>query len=88
MWNFGGEDLEEAIMGIAYPRKKKTENKDEGEKKEDLVESLRNLILGKFDDKKSEFYEWSQTIHDEVGLVMNKLSVKSCYTSSTFVNVD
>ena len=72
MWNFGAEDLEEAIVGIAYQRKKKTENKDEDEKKEDLVESLRKLILGKFNDKKSEFYEWSQTILDEVGLVVDK----------------
>ena len=33
---------------------------------EDLAESLRKLIVEKFDGKKSEFYEWSQTIHDEV----------------------
>ena len=72
MWNFGAEDLEEAIVGIAYQRKKKTENKDEDEKKDDLVESLRKLILGKFNDKKSEFYEWSQTILDEVSLVIDK----------------
>ena len=64
MWNFGGEDLEEAIMKIAYPRKKKIANKDEAI--EDLVESFGKLILQRFDDKKSEFYEWSQTIHDEV----------------------
>ena len=72
MWNFGGDDLEEAIMGIAYPRRKKTENRNENENKEDLVESLRKLILGKFEDKKGEFYEWSQTIHDEVDLVIDK----------------
>ena len=70
MWNFGAEDLEEAIMGIAYQRKKKTENNDEDEKNENLDESLRKLILGKFDDKKSEFYEWSKTILDEVLLAM------------------
>ena len=64
------EDLQEAIIGIAYPIRQKTENKDEDEKKEDLVESLRKLILGKFDDKKSEFYEWSQTVLDEVRSVM------------------
>ena len=73
MWNFGAEDLEEAIVGISYQRKKKTEKKDEDENKENLVESLRKLILGKFDDKKSEFYEWSQNILDEVCLVMDKL---------------
>ena len=72
MWNFGGDDLEEAIMGIAYTRRKKTENRDEDENKEDLVESLRKLILGKFDDKKEEFYKWSQNIHDEVHLVIDK----------------
>jgi len=72
MWNFGGDDLEEAIMGIAYPRRRKTENRDEDENQEDLVESLRKLILGKFDDKKSEFYEWSQNIHGEVNLVRDK----------------
>ena len=72
MWNFGGDDLEEAIMGIAYPRRRKTENRDEDENQEDLVESLRKLILGKFDDKKSEFYEWSQNIHGEVDLVRDK----------------
>ena len=72
MWNFGAEDLEEAIMGIAYQRKKKTENKDEDEKNENLVESLRKLILGKFDDKKNDFYEWSQTILDEVSLLTDQ----------------
>ena len=79
MWNFGGDDLEEAIMGIAYPRKKKTENKDDDENKEDLVESLRKLILGKFDDKKNEFYEWSQSIHNEVILVIDKLFLHFYY---------
>ena len=73
MWNFGAEDLEEAVMGIAYQRKKKTENNDEDETQEHLDESLRKLILGKFDDKKGEFCEWSQTILDEVGLAMDKL---------------
>ena len=60
-----GEDLEEALVAIVYPRKK-TENKDKVEQKEDLVDSLRKLILGKFDEKKDEFYKWSQTIHYEV----------------------
>ena len=60
------EDLQEAIIGIAYPIRKKDETKDEVETQEDLVESLRKLIMGKFDEKKDEFYKWSQTIHDEV----------------------
>ena len=28
LWNFGGEDLEDAIIGIAYQRKKKSENEN------------------------------------------------------------
>ena len=67
LWNFGGEDLEDAIIGISYPRMKKSDNKDgASDSQDDLVESLRKLIMGRFDDKKNEFYEWSQTIHDEV----------------------
>ena len=66
IWNFGGEDLKEAIIGIAYPQKKKAENSDEVENKEDLVDSLRKLIMGKFDEKIDEFFIWSRTIHDEV----------------------
>ena len=73
LWNFGGEDLEDAIIGIAYPRMKKSENEDEGrlsQSQDDLVESLRKLIIEKFDGKKDEFYKWSQSIHDEVGAVL------------------
>ena len=66
MWNFGGEDLQEAIMGIAYPIRKKVDKNEEVKNEEDLVQSLRKLILERFEDKKNEFYEWSQTIHDEV----------------------
>ena len=65
------KDLQEAIVGIAYPVKKKDEENDEGENK-NLMQSLRKLIMGKFDDKKNEFYEWSQAIHDEVLKIMNK----------------
>ena len=60
------EDLQEAIIGIAYPIKKKDETKNDVESQENLVESLRKLIMGKFDEKKDEFYKWSQTIHEEV----------------------
>ena len=66
LWNFGGEDLEDAIIGISYPRMKKSDDEDgASDGQDDLVESLRKLIMGRF-DKKNEFYEWSQTIHDEV----------------------
>ena len=33
--------------------------------------------MGKFDEKKDEFYKWSQTIHDEVGSVMKKILIIS-----------
>ena len=59
-------DLKEAIIGIAYPVRKKDQADKENE--ENLVESLRKLILGKFENKHNEFYEWSRTIHDEVNL--------------------
>ena len=67
LWNFGGEDLEEAIIGIAYPRIKQNENGGgENDSQEDLVDSLKKLIMGKFDKKHNEFYEWSRTLHNEV----------------------
>ena len=66
VWNFGGEDLMEAIIGLAYPMEMRKEAKGEAESNENLVDSLRKLIMGKFDDKSNEFYEWSRTIHAEV----------------------
>ena len=54
------------IIGIAYPMKKKDEKNDEVENKEDLVQSLRKLILGRFEDKHFEFFEWSRTMHEQV----------------------
>ena len=67
LWNFGAEDLETAFIRITYPRKKKmTEKNAEGGNKDDLVESFRKLIMEKFDEKREDFFKWSQTIHDEV----------------------
>jgi len=65
LWNFSGEDLESAIIGIAYPRK----NDKLDEKAEDklsLIDELRKLIMDKFGDDKNAFYEWSQKVHEEV----------------------
>ena len=86
LWNFGGEDLEEAIIGIAYPRIKKNESGDgENESKEDLVDSLKKLIMGKFDEKHNEFYEWSRSLHNEVFIydmfVSNFIAKVCCETS-------
>ena len=61
------------IIGIAYPMKKKDEKNDEVDNKDDLVDSLRKLIIGKCEDKHYKFYEWSRTMHDEVVLVIDKI---------------
>ena len=67
------------IIGIAYPMKKKDEKNDEVENKEDLVQSLRKLILGRFEDKHFEFFEWSRTMHEQVASVMDNLIFNFCY---------
>ena len=62
LWNFDPNDLESAIISIAYPRK----NKKNDENKVLLTEELKTLIMKKFDGQQNAFYEWSQTIHGEV----------------------
>ena len=57
LWNFSGDDLETAIMGIAYPRKKE---------KTERVIALTDLIMEKFDQDGTAFREWSFKIHGEV----------------------
>ena len=67
LWNFGCEDLETALIRMAYPRQQKTcARKGDEENDEDLTNSLRKMIMGKFDGQTDRFYKWSQTIHDEV----------------------
>ena len=46
--------------------KKKDDKNDEVQNKEDLVQSLRTLIMGRFEDKHFEFFEWSRTMHKQV----------------------
>ena len=60
------------IIEISYPTKKNSEEND-------LVESLRKLILGKFKDKEFDFYQWSRKIYDEVVLMIDKLFHNCCY---------
>ena len=56
VWSFGAQDLETAIMGLAYPRKKvQTER----------VKALTDLITEKFNEDRSAFREWSAVIHQE-----------------------
>ena len=57
LWNFGGKDLEAAIMALAYPRK---------ESKSEQYTDLKNLIMDRFENKLSKFREWSGIIHNEV----------------------
>ena len=58
LWKFTDADLERAIMGLAYPRKKP---------KLDRVKDLTELIMGKFEDGgPAAFHEWSSVIHDQV----------------------
>ena len=66
------------IIGITYPIKKNDE-KNEVENNEDLVESLRKLILGRFEDKDYEFFKWSRTMHEQVVLVIEKLFFNCCF---------
>ena len=56
LWNFGGEDLEAAIMRTSYPKKKDTTER---------IHDLTKLINGRF-DKIDDFFHWSRSIHGEV----------------------
>ena len=63
LWNFTGNDLETAIMGLAYPRKRKTNAKEKSKR----VQALNDLIMGKFKEGGIDaFRKWSGEIHDEV----------------------
>ena len=56
LWNFSGDDLEKVIMGLAFPRKKE---------KTDRVKALTDLIMDKFEQDGTAFYEWAVKIHGE-----------------------
>ena len=56
LWNFGGEDLEAALTGLAFPRKNgKTER----------ITELNKLIMERFDNR-VDFFEWASSLHNEV----------------------
>ena len=56
LWKFSEEDLETALMGLAYPRKtEKTER----------IQALTDLIMEKFDQDSMAFLQWSVQIHHE-----------------------
>ena len=60
LWNFSAQDLETALMGLAYPRKRKNQENE----KSDRVKALTKLIMEKFEHI-TEFHEWSLKIHQE-----------------------
>ena len=58
LWNFRDDDLETAIMNIAYPRKKL---------KLERVQALTDLIMEKFEQGGlTAFREWSGEIHGQI----------------------
>ena len=57
LWNFNGDDLEKAITGLAFPRKKE---------KTERLQALTDLIMEKFDQDSMVFYQWAARIHEEV----------------------
>ena len=63
LWKFTGRDLETAIMGLAYPRKRKSNEKENTER----VHALNDLIMGRFEDGGIDaFRKWSGEIHAQV----------------------
>lgn len=59
LWKFDGQDLAAAIMGLAYPRKRKSD-----QKKKERVQALNHLIMGRFDeDGIDAFRKWSGEIY-------------------------
>ena len=56
LWNFGGEDLEAAIIKTGYPKKKDSTER---------INALTKLIIGRF-EKIDDFFRWSRSIHGEV----------------------
>ena len=61
LWKFAGRDLETAIMGLAYPRKRKANEKE----KTDRVQVLNEFIMSRFEDIDA-FRKWSGKIHAHV----------------------
>ena len=58
LWNFTANDLETALISLAYPRKKK---------KSERVQALTDLIMGKFEQGGlAAFREWSGELHEQI----------------------
>ena len=60
LWNFGGDDLEAALMGLAFPRKNE---------KTERTRELNKLIMGKFETGGlAALREWAGNLHNHVSL--------------------
>ena len=60
LWTFSAEDLRTVLMDLAYPRKRKFEEKEKSER----VKALTDLIMEKFENDMA-FHKWSLEIHQE-----------------------
>ena len=63
LWKFATRDLEAAIMGLSYPRKRKPDEKEKTER----VQALNDLIMSRFEEGGIDaFRKWSGEIHAQV----------------------
>ena len=63
LWKFTGKDLETAIMGLAYPRKRRYNEKEKTER----IQALNDLIMERFEEGGIDaFRKWSGEIHAQV----------------------
>ena len=70
LWNFGGEDLEAALLGLVYQgKKRKTERSN----------ALNELIMERFGNSTNNFSEWSQNIYTEVHFMFH------CYRETVVI---
>ena len=60
LWTFSAEDLRTALLELAYPRKRKLQEKGKSER----VKALTGSIIGKFEHHMA-FVEWSVKIHQD-----------------------
>ena len=63
LWKFTGKDLETAIMGLAYPRKRRYNEQEKTER----IQALNDLIMERFEEGGIDaFRKWSGEIHAQV----------------------
>ena len=63
LWKFTGKDLETAIMGLAYPRKRRYNEQEKTER----IQALNDLIMERFEEGGIDaFQKWSREIHAQV----------------------